>query len=74
MESTLVPVLLEESLLALWFIRSEFIGMFQVLLQPLFLREGASPFDLLSLLFTPDLLLFLLLDSRELSQTPRLEL
>ena len=74
MEGSLMPILLEEPLLALWFFLSELVGTFQVFLQPLFLRKCASPFDLLSLFLTPELFLFLLLNSRELSKTPRLEL
>ena len=74
MEGPLMPILLEELLLALWFFLSKFVGTFQVFLQPLFLRKCASPFDLLSLSLTSELFLFLILDSREFSETPRLKL
>lgn len=74
MEGPLVPILLEELLLALWFVLSEFVGTFHIFPQPLLLRKCASPFNLLSLFLTSELFLFFLLDSRELSETPRLEL
>lgn len=69
-----MPILLEELHLALWFFLSQFVDTFQIFLQPLFLRKCTPPFNLLSFFLTPELFLFLLLDSRELSETPRLEL
>ena len=74
MEGSLVPILLEEPLLAFRFFLSKFVGTFDIFLHSLFLGHCTSSLDLLALFLTPKFLLFLLLDSLKFPETPSLKL
>src|SRR4051812_35132854 len=70
MESTLVPVFLQKFLLSFGLFFPEFLGPFQVFLQPLFFRKGSPSLNFLPLLFPKDFLLLLFLDPSKLTQSP----
>jgi hypothetical protein len=73
-ESTLVPVFLEELLLAFGLLLAQLVRAFEVLLESLLLRHGPPPLDLFAFLLARNLFLLLLLDSCQLPQSPGLEL
>jgi len=73
MERPLVPVFLQESLLAFWLLITSAFGILHILFESLFLRQRASSFNLLSLEFPLNLGLLVALDTRQLPYPPRLE-
>lgn len=73
MECTLVPILLQELLLALWLRCTSLLRTFQVLLESLLFWERPPSLDLLSLEFTSDLFLLVPLYASKLSQSPCFE-
>ena len=66
-ERAFVPVLLQELLLPLGFFFSALLRVFEVLLQPLLLRQCSSSLDLFTLEFARESSFFVALDTGKLA-------
>lgn len=73
MEGTLVPVFLQELLLAFRLLVTSAFGILHIFFESLFLGQRASSLDLLSLNFPLSFSLFVTLNTRQLPYPPRLE-
>lgn len=72
-EGALVPVLLQELLLALGLVVAQFVGVLEVFFEALLLGQRAAALDFEALLLLAQFLLLVALYACELAQAPRLE-
>jgi hypothetical protein len=73
MEGTLVPVLLEEFLLPLWFLFSCFLRSFHIFPKPLFFWQRSPSLYFFSFYLTSNLFFLISFDSSEFAQPPGFE-